>query len=522
MECRSEGIDMSTAKTVDLVVAAREAGYAVPAVNIVDDLSLRAVVAAAEEAQSPVIIQTSVKTVKSVGAPLLSTIFSFAAESVSVPVALHLDHCPDRAFVTVAVENGWSSVLFDASDRPLEQAWQETKEVVAEAHAKGVGVECEIENIVGVEDGVGSDEPGHAYSNEQLVEVVTTTGADMLAPQLGTAHGLYKASPVLLYDRVAELRQALPGPGRAARRHRPDRRRLPPVHRQRRREGQPVDHAQARLHAGGPGAHRGGRGQGQVGAGEDVRRHHRRGEGDGHRPHAAARQRGRGEDGGVGMSGDVKSRALILDCDGVLADTERDGHLVAFNQTFEELGFPFRWSEDEYAVLLKIGGGKERMRGYLAAHPEIDLGSGDELDEKIVAAHKRKSEIYIQLVDEGRLPGRPGVKRLVEEALDAGWQVAVASTSAARSVEAVLRAVVGEQTRARMAGVWAGDIVPAKKPAPDIYLLTLKELGREPDEAVVVEDSESGARPRRTPGCGTSSRSAPSPAATRSRPPPWW
>ena len=165
------------------------------------------------------------------------------------------------------------------------------------------------------------------------------------------------------------------------------------------------------------------------------------------------------------------TRALILDCDGVLADTERDGHLVAFNQTFEELGFSFRWSEDEYASLLKIGGGKERMRG----------------------AHKRKSEIYIELVDQGRLPGRPGVKRLIEEALDAGWQVAVASTSATRSVEAVLRSVVGEQTRSRIAGVWAGDIVPAKKPAPDIYLLTLKELGRGPDEAVVVEDSESGA-----------------------------
>ena len=203
---------MSIAKTVDLVVAAKEAGYAVPAVNIVDDLSLRAVVTAAEEAQSPVIIQTSVKTVKSIGAPLLSSIFSFAAESVSVPVALHLDHCPDRSFITVAIKNGWSSVLFDASDRPLEQAWQETKEVVAEAHARGVGVECEIENIVGVEDGVGSDEPGHAYSNEQLVEVVTSTGADMLAPQLGTAHGLYKASPVLLFDRVAELGKLSPVP----------------------------------------------------------------------------------------------------------------------------------------------------------------------------------------------------------------------------------------------------------------------------------------------------------------------
>jgi ketose-bisphosphate aldolase len=169
-------------------------------------------VAAAEEAQSPVIIQTSVKTVKSIGAPLLSSIFSFAADAVSVPVSLHLDHCPDRSFITLAIENGWSSVLFDASDRELEQAWQETKEVVAEAHAKGVGVECEIENIVGVEDGVGSDEPGHAYSSEQLVEVVSTTGADLLAPQLGTAHGLYKASPVLLFDRVTELGKLSPVP----------------------------------------------------------------------------------------------------------------------------------------------------------------------------------------------------------------------------------------------------------------------------------------------------------------------
>lgn len=196
---------MTIAQTVDLVAAARKAGYAVPAVNIVDDLSLRAVIAAAEQAQSPVIVQTSVKTVKSMGAEIISSIFQSAAAGASVPVALHLDHCPDRSVITLAIRNGWSSVLFDASDRPLQQAWDETAEVVAEAHAEGVGVESEIENIVGVEDGVGSDEAIHSYSNEQLVEVATTTGTDLLAPALGTAHGMYKASPVLQYDRVAEL-----------------------------------------------------------------------------------------------------------------------------------------------------------------------------------------------------------------------------------------------------------------------------------------------------------------------------
>ncbi len=189
----------------------------------------------------------------------------------------------------------------------------------------------------------------------------------------------------------------------------------------------------------------------------------------------------------------MTDRALILDCDGVLADTERDGHLVAFNQTFAELGLPFQWSSEEYAELLKVGGGKERFLAYLASHPEVHVAGPDELAEQVAAVHRRKSEIYVELVDAGKLPGRPGVRRLIVEALDAGWQVAVASTSATRSVEAVLTAVVGPETRARMAGVWAGDIVPAKKPAPDIYLMALAELGRTTDEAVVVEDSRSGA-----------------------------
>ncbi|MGC5616383.1 HAD-IA family hydrolase [Georgenia sp. Z1491] len=188
------------------------------------------------------------------------------------------------------------------------------------------------------------------------------------------------------------------------------------------------------------------------------------------------------------------ARALILDCDGVLADTELDGHLVAFNQTFEELGLPFRWSAEEYARLLKVGGGKERMRAYLAEHPELDVASAPDVDETVAAAHRRKSEIYVELVEAGALPGRPGVRRLIGEALDAGWKVAVASTSAEKSVRAVLRSVVGEDLYARVDGVWAGDVVPAKKPAPDIYELAVRELGVERGEAVVVEDSEAGAK----------------------------
>jgi beta-phosphoglucomutase-like phosphatase (HAD superfamily) len=188
-----------------------------------------------------------------------------------------------------------------------------------------------------------------------------------------------------------------------------------------------------------------------------------------------------------------ETRALILDCDGVLADTELDGHLVAFNQAFEEHELPFRWTAEEYAALLKVGGGKERLARYLSQHAELSLGSQDEEAALIGALHVRKSQIYVELVERGALPARPGVKRLVTQALDAGWQVAVASTSAIKSVETVLRSVIGDDLIRRISGVYAGDIVPAKKPAPDIYLLALKELGRTASEAVVIEDSEAGA-----------------------------
>jgi len=184
---------------------AREHGYAVAAVNVLDDLSLRAVIAAAVDRSSPLIVQVSVKTVRSVGVDLMTTMFRLAAEPAPVPVALHLDHCPHRSVISDVIAAGWSSVLFDASDRDLATAERETAEVVAEAHAAGVDVESEIENIVGVEDDIGSDTAVHAYPVETLVAVALRTGTDLLAPQLGTAHGLYTHTPVLLPERVFRL-----------------------------------------------------------------------------------------------------------------------------------------------------------------------------------------------------------------------------------------------------------------------------------------------------------------------------
>ncbi len=186
--------------------------------------------------------------------------------------------------------------------------------------------------------------------------------------------------------------------------------------------------------------------------------------------------------------------ALIFDCDGVLADTERDGHRPAFNQTFEESGLDVRWSEEEYGEKLRIGGGKERMASLLTDEfvSANDLPSDPDGQRELLAGwHRRKTELYKEMVRAGKLPGRPGVARVVGEARDAGWTLAVASTSAEESVRAVLEHVVGEQDAARFA-VFAGDVVPAKKPDPAIYLLALEELGVGQEDALVIEDSRNG------------------------------
>jgi len=186
--------------------------------------------------------------------------------------------------------------------------------------------------------------------------------------------------------------------------------------------------------------------------------------------------------------------ALILDCDGVLADTERYGHLVAFNQMFAEFGLPVRWSVAEYRQKVLIGGGKERLTSLLT--PEFVKAAGLPADEAgqeqaVSAWHRRKTEIYTGLVASGAVPPRPGVARIVAEAIAAGWQVAVASTSAEVSVRATLERAVGPGP-AQTVAVFAGDIVPRKKPAPDIYLLAIGRLGVPADAVAVIEDSRNG------------------------------
>lgn len=187
--------------------------------------------------------------------------------------------------------------------------------------------------------------------------------------------------------------------------------------------------------------------------------------------------------------------ALVFDCDGVLADTERDGHRLAFNETFREFGLPISWSVDEYARKLQVAGGKERMKTELT--PEFVAANGLPADAEGQAAvladwHRSKTARYTDMVAAGRLPPRPGIGRIIAEAQDAGWKLGVASTSAEPSVRAILEQAAGAERAARFDVLLAGDVVEHKKPAPDIYLLAIEQLGLPASEILVIEDSRNG------------------------------
>jgi fructose-bisphosphate aldolase class II len=197
---------MPVVPTREILADAFARRYGVAAFNIVNDLTLEAVVSAAEELRAPLIVQTSVKTVKAAGVDTLYALFRVAAKHAQVPMALHLDHCPDRAMISACLKAGWNSVLFDGSSLPsVAENQRQTIEVVMEARRYGADVEGEIEGIKGVEDGVGSEEGSDIYSLSTAVNFIRATGVDVFAPAIGNAHGVYKTAPVLNAQRVSDI-----------------------------------------------------------------------------------------------------------------------------------------------------------------------------------------------------------------------------------------------------------------------------------------------------------------------------
>ncbi len=180
-------------------------------------------------------------------------------------------------------------------------------------------------------------------------------------------------------------------------------------------------------------------------------------------------------------------KCLLWDVDGTLADTERDGHRVAFNLAFEEAGMDRRWDVPTYGELLAVTGGKERIK---FDYQRRDLEPLP--DEEIARLHARKTEHYQGLIASGEIPLRPGVKRLLTEAYDAGITLSVATTTTPSALDALIEHSLGSEWFKQFAVLAAGDIVPAKKPAPDIYFYAMQELGISSDNCLALEDSGNG------------------------------
>jgi beta-phosphoglucomutase-like phosphatase (HAD superfamily) len=186
-------------------------------------------------------------------------------------------------------------------------------------------------------------------------------------------------------------------------------------------------------------------------------------------------------------------KALLFDVDGTLADTERDGHRPAFNAAFREFGLNWDWDVDLYGRLLAVTGGKERIRFYVDSFRPAEARPAD-FDDLVVELHRAKTRHYTRLLADGGIPLRPGVRRLLDETREAGLTLAVATTTTPENVTALLRHSLAEDGPAWFNLIAAGDIVPAKKPAPDIYLWALERLGLAPEECLAFEDSDNGLR----------------------------
>jgi HAD superfamily hydrolase (TIGR01509 family) len=195
-------------------------------------------------------------------------------------------------------------------------------------------------------------------------------------------------------------------------------------------------------------------------------------------------------------------QALIFDVDGTLADTERDGHRIAFNAAFEEAGMAWRWDAALYGELLAVTGGKERMRFYAERHDPAFLQLPD-AETRIKALHAAKTKHYLDLVGRGGLPLQPGVARLIRESRAAGLRLAIATTTTPENVTSLLKASLAPDAASWFEVIGAGDIVPQKKPAPDIYLWVLEKMNLPASACLAFEDSENGLKASLAAGLAT-------------------
>ncbi len=190
-------------------------------------------------------------------------------------------------------------------------------------------------------------------------------------------------------------------------------------------------------------------------------------------------------------------KAIFFDLDGTIVDTEKDGHRVAFNMAFTKFGLSSRWDISQYHSLLKISGGKERMKFFFQNEGKNQIPEGVSVENLTRELHRLKTELFISMIGHGQLPLRPGIKRIMKEANEKDILIGICTTSNERAAKSIIDSLLGD---IKIGLVLAGDVVKYKKPDPEIYLLAIKEVGLPSEEILVIEDSENGVKASKKAG----------------------